>query len=188
MAEAGEGPGVAAPGLRLTPCSYSQCAPQLWGPGLCYPGPLYLFSQHSVVPCSTVKDFGLSCPAPACPPCPDQHHLCPWLYLGGSLEAHWGFLGPPWILVSGHIGQQKPLLSQWGNQGRAEGTGESRSHQDDQRSAVGGCGPSSLHLTEDIINKLDCWHHPQIWRVVGTGGGGHRTNEQMLLENRNWSL
>ena len=117
-----------------------------------------------------------------------QHHLCPWLYLGGTLEAHWGFLGPPWILVSGHIGQQKPLHSQWGNQGRAEGTGESRSRQDDQRSAVGGRGPSSLHLTEDIINKLDCWHHPQIWRVVGTGRGGDRTNEQMLLENRNWSL
>lgn len=75
---------------------------------------------------------------------------------GYTLEAHWGFLGPPWILVSGHIGQQKPLPSQWGNQGKAEGTGESRSRQDDQRSAVGGRGPSSLHLTEDIINKLDC--------------------------------
>lgn len=69
----------------ISPPAPTVSVPQPWGPGLCYPGPLYLFSQHGVVPCSTVKDFGLSCPAPACPPCPDQHHLCPWLYLGSSL-------------------------------------------------------------------------------------------------------
>lgn len=50
--------------------SHSPAAPTVSVPlgGLdCCPGPLYLFSLHSVVPSSTVKDFGLSYPCSSLP-------------------------------------------------------------------------------------------------------------------------
>lgn len=112
MAEAGEGPGVTAiGGLRLTPCSYSQCAPQPWG-GLdsATLGPLIYFPNTVWFPALRLKTLV----------CPAQLQLAllalisitlslavPWGDLGSSL----GISGASLILVGAHRTAEAPPFS-----------------------------------------------------------------------------
>lgn len=102
-------PGASVLWLPVTHCSSRHCAPQ--EPGLCCPGPLYLFPCHSVVSSFAVKDFGLLYPLVRL-----ALLLMPVSLDNSVLHSSLGELGncrrilvSSWI--SGHMGQQKiPLV------------------------------------------------------------------------------